>query len=297
MNCNTNATISNIYDPKARPKKILLYIAWGDDQIYYDGVIFSYLTFKYWVKKNTGIEFYVLTEKPEKFKNYPINIIVLSAQQKEEWSLNGTYNFRIKNRGMAFVIDKLKLKCSDKIIFMDADTYFNKSPLNLFDLINENQVLLYRNEGLILRKKKFLPFQENLKGRSIKVDGTSYLLSKNSSMWGSLMIGLLPCMTDSLDWADKLMLELLKIIPAHTVEQFALSESLSNDYKMVEGKNYVSLYSSSRMKSHAKPILSNFLFDVKNHELDSQIHLAQSIKIKRSVYVIIKQRLGVFNKH
>ena len=93
------------------------------------------------------------------------------------------------------------------------------------------------------------------------------------------------------------MLELLKIIPAHTVEQFALSESLSNDYKMVEGKNYVSLYSSSRMKSHAKPILSNFLFDVKNHDLDSQVHLAQSIKIKRSVYVIIKQRLGVFNKH
>jgi len=57
-----------------------------------------------------------LTENPEKFAGYPINILLLNDKQKDEWSLSGRYHFRIKNRGLAFVIDSLNLKNSDKIL-------------------------------------------------------------------------------------------------------------------------------------------------------------------------------------
>ena len=233
-----------------------------------------------------------MTEKPEKFAGYPFTyLIAMSSEQKKEWSLNGAYHFRIKNRGLAFVMDKIKLSEFDKILFFDTDTYFHKSPLPLFDLIESNQALFYLNEGLIYDRKRFFTYVENLKGKKIEIDGESYELSKKSALWGSLMVGIMGNMRFSLDWADKLMLKFFDIVPAHTIEPFALSESLLRKYRIVEGKNFVSLYSTSRKKEYAKNILSNFFKENNLLHIDEQVRLAQNVKIKRSIFTILKQRL------
>ena len=271
-------------------KKFLLYIIYGDDQAYYDGAIFSFLTFKNWMLDDDEIEVVVLTDNPEKFKDYPINILTMSNEQKNEWSLNGLYHFRIKNRGLAFVMDELKLHDLDKILFFDADTYFHKSPLPLFDLILPNQALFYLNEGLIYDRKRFFTYVENLDGKIIEIDDETYELSKKSALWGSLMVGISTKMRPSLDWADKLMLKFYELVPSHTIEPFALSESLLRKYKIVEGKNYVSLYSTSRKKEHAVKILSNFFEEKKMLSVDEQIRLAQKVKIKRPFFIVMKQR-------
>ena len=273
-----------------KPRKILLYIVYGDDQAYYNGAIFSFLTFKHWLSDKNKIEVFVLTEKPERFENYPVNTLMMTQKQKNEWSLNGAYHFRIKNRGLAFVMDTLELKDFDKVLFFDADTYFHKSPLPLFDLIQPNQALFYLNEGLIYDRKRFKTYVHNLEGKKIIIDGESYELSKKSALWGSLMVGIMANMRLSLDWADKLMLKFFDLVPSHTIEPFALSETLLKKYRMVEGKNFVSLYSSSRKKEHAVKILSSFFKKNKSLSITEQVNLAQKLKIKRSIYVILKQR-------
>lgn len=277
-------------------RKIVLYIVYGGDQVYYDGAIFSFLTFKNWLADDKEIEFFVLTEKPEKFEDYPINLLLMSQKQKNDWSLSDAYHFRIKNRGLAFVMDELNLKESDKILFFDTDTYFHKSPLPLFDLIQSNQALFYLNEGLIYERKRFAPYVEALKNKRIAIDDETYELSTKSAMWGSLMVGLMPNMRTRLDFADKLMVKLLDIVPAHTVEPFSLSESLLKDFKIIEGKAFVSLYSTSRKKEYAKNILSNFIKNNKSIHIVEQVRLAQNVKIKRSLFIVLKQRfLGVLN--
>ena len=273
------------------PRKILLYIVYGDDQAYYDGAIFSYLTFMNWIEDDDRIEVVVLTEKPSKFLDYPINVFLMNEKQKNEWSLNGKYHFRIKNRGLAFIMDKLKLENSDKILFFDTDTYFHKSPLPLFDLIQPNQALFYLNEGLIYDRKRFSVYVKNLEGVKIEIDNEFYELSKKSALWGSLMVGITANMKPSLDWADKLMVNFFKIVPSHTIEPFALSESLLRYYKIVEGKKYVSLYSTSRKKEHAKNILASFFIKNKELNINDQMRLAQTVKIKRSIFKILIQRL------
>ena len=272
-------------------RKVLLYIVYGEDQTYYDGAIFSLMTFMNWTKDINQIETVVLTEKPEKFLDYPVKTLFMSEKQKHEWSLNGAYHFRIKNRGLAFVMDKLKLKGLDKILFFDTDTYFHKSPLPLFDLIKSNQALFYLNEGLIYDRKRFRIYVESLEGKKIIIDDDYYELSKKSALWGSLMVGIMASMRPSLDWADKLMLKFFDLVPSHTIEPFALSESLLRKYKMVEGKNYVSLYSTSRKKEYARIVLVNFLKDNKVMHFDEKVRLAQHVKIKRPLHVILKQRL------
>ena len=279
------------------PRKVLLYIVYGDEQAYYDGAIFSIMTFMNWMDDKNQIEVVVLTERPEKFADYPINTLLMSKKQKNEWSLSGAYHFRIKNRGLAFVMDKLKLKELDKILFFDTDTYFHKSPLPLFDLIQSNQALFYLNEGLIYGRKRFSTYVENLEGKKIIIDGETYELSNKSALWGSLMVGIMVGMRPSLDWADKLMLKFFDIVPSHTIEPFALSESLLRKYKMVEGKKFVSLYSTSRKKEYAKNILANFLQENKLLQFDEKIRLAQNVTLKRPLITIISQRLKrLFNK-
>ncbi|MDB4099104.1 hypothetical protein N9554_01635 [Candidatus Thioglobus sp.] len=277
-------------------RKIVLYIIYGDDQGYYDGAIFSLLTFKYWIKSE-DVEIVVLTEKPEKFRDYQVKVISISNIQKNEWSLNGKYHFRIKNRGLAYVMDELKLEVNDKILFFDADTYFHKSPLPLFNLIRPKQALFYLNEGLIYKRKRFDIYIKSLEGKRIKIDNEYYELSKKSALWGSLMVGIMPNMRSSLDRADLLMIKFYKMVPSHTIEPFALSETLLRSYRLTEGKKFVSLYSTSRKKIHARRILSDFFKKNKSLDINEQVNLAQKVRIKRPLGVIISQRFfRIFNK-
>ena len=273
-------------------RKVVLYIVYGDEQIYYDGAKFSSLTLKNWISNDSSVEIVILTEKPEKFVDFPVNILVMSSKQKNEWSLNGEYHFRIKNRGLAYVMDNLKLKGLDKILFFDTDTYFHKSPIPLFDLIQPNQALFYLNEGFIYKRKRFNNYVKHLEGKSIEIEGRNYELSKQSILWGSLMVGIMPNMRPSLERADLLMLKFYKIVPAHTIDSFALSEILSREYKIVEGKNFVSLYSTSRKKEYATKVLTDFFIHNESKSIAEKIYLAQKVKIKRSIMTILKQRFS-----
>ena len=275
-------------------RRIVLYIVYGDCEVYYDGAKFSLLTYLNWVSEKNNEEIVILTEKPHEFSNYPVTLFKISENQKQKWSLNGKYHFRIKNRGLSYVIEKLSLKNDDKLLFFDTDTYFFKSPLKLFNLINSTQALLYMNEGLIYRKKRFNTFVKSLDNKIIMINNFSYSLTEQSSMWGTLMIGIMPNMIESIELADKLMLEFFETIQAHTIEQFALSEVLSKKYKLVEGKKYISLYSTSGKKEYAKDILRNFFIENSALEINEQINNAQKVNIKRSLLFIIRKYISKY---
>ena len=94
-------------------RRIILYIVYGDNQGYYDGAKFSLITLMNWFSDKDSIEIVILTEKPEAFLNIPVTIIPMTNLQINEWSLNGKYHFRIKNRGLAFAMDVLQIKDLD----------------------------------------------------------------------------------------------------------------------------------------------------------------------------------------
>jgi len=51
------------------------------------------------------------------------------------------------------------------------------------------------------------------------------------------------------------------------------------------------LYSTSRKKEHAIPIIAEFLNKCQALRVDKQISLAQKVIIKRSTFKVIKQRI------
>jgi heptosyltransferase-3 len=276
-----------------KERKIVLYIVYGENQVYYDGAIFNYLTFSKWIYEKDQIEFYALTEYPEKFKSYPIKTLLIDSKNKKNWSLDGKYHFRIKNRGLAHFINLMELKSDDKILFFDSDTYFRYSPLPLFSYISSNQAVCCINEGLIYKKKRFIEYVKNLDGKVINFGGESYKLSKNSMMRNSQIIGLMPSMIKSLDYADSLMIKMIEFVPAHTIEQFALFESLSKDYKIFEGKKFISIYSTNRKKQYAENILAEFFRNNSSLNIKNQIILAYKLNLKRSFIAVLKKYLNL----
>ena len=63
-------------------RKIIAYIVYGDEQSYYDGAKFSFLTFMNWLTDKDLIEIIVLTEKPEKFE--AIKTVTFGGRRKRK---------------------------------------------------------------------------------------------------------------------------------------------------------------------------------------------------------------------
>lgn len=272
----------------------LLYIVYGDHDVYYQGAMFSILSFlNNAASLEDTPEIIILTEKPDYFKNYPVSTYLITPEMKASWSVNGKYHFRIKNRGLKHITEQLNFDELDKLLFIDADTYFTKDPNQLFNLISKQQALMFLNEGLITSKKKFGSLKDGMEGVTLQLPSFGeYRLSPDAAMWGSLMIGITPNMFHLLDYADQLMLSLMEKTDIHTIEQFSLVEALKTKYNVIEGKNFVKHYSTSGKKKHAEKVLRLFFNNVGKQEFTQQLSAAKKVKLTRNLYTVLKQKLA-----
>jgi heptosyltransferase-3 len=275
-------------------QKIICYIVYGNSIDHYNSTKYSVLNLLNYTN-DTNIKIVILSENTDEFEDYPITTIKITEQQKNDWSLNGKYHFRIKNLGLQYILKMLGLSKNDKILFFDADVYFKKSPLMLFDLITDTQIVMYKNEGRIHKKKRFDYYKSSLKGKLIqyKKDG-DYTLNSNSEMWGSAIIGVPALAYHSILDADLLMSSLLKILDidkAHTIEQFSLVEILRKEFKVIEGKKYINIFSTSGKKYFALKKINNFLKENNHLDIESLSEKSLGVNIERSIFQIIKYKL------
>jgi len=275
-------------------KSIVCYIIYGENQGYYNSAKFSILNLLNYTKGN-NIEIVVLSEKIEEFKGYPVTSIEITKHQIDDWSLSGKYHFRIKNLGIQHIVQTLNLSSNDKIIFFDTDIYFQKNPLQLLDMISNSKAIMYQDEGFICKKKRFDYYKNNLSKKTLECkNGKTYSMTLNAKMWGSAIIGL-PGKTalKLLQNADNIMLCILSKIDvekAHTIEQFSLSESVKEIHKIIEGKKYVSIYSTDRKKINAEKEIAKFFKN--NNESYNELlsKKSLSVNLKRTLVQIIKDR-------
>ena len=265
------------------------YIVYGDNDGYFIGARFSILTLL--AHDTSAVKVLILTDRPAYFSDLPATVIELSATQKQQWSLDGRYHFRIKNRGLAFVIETLNLDDSDKIIAVDTDGYFKSSISELFERINPTNSTIFRNEGAIREKKRFKVYKDALDGKTFTTPANNiYRLSPNAEMWGTLLWGFQISNKTILDTADDIMLCLLDVVDAHTIEPFALTEAIKSDHDLFESKQYVENYSTSGKKRFALTVLQRFFDDLSGSPIEKQIEASKTVKLSRNFIQLIKSR-------
>ena len=266
----------------------LAYVVYGEDPIYYQGAIFSLLTL---IRASGGSLAYpvqVLTERPEWFESYPVQVTELGPELIEEWSLSGRYHFRIKSRAVAHTL----AGDASRLIFVDADTVFRRPVDDLFEQVTPTSALMFVDEGPVFGPRRFQLY-EPARGRTFMLeDGTSWTPSEASRMWGSLLIGLHREMRPVLEQADEIALALLKVVSAHTVEQFSLAEALRIRGVTISGtRGRVSHYSTSGRKKYAREVLDAFFAVHGDLPLDEQIASARPTLPRRPLGALIRQKV------
>lgn len=265
------------------------YIVYGENDGYFIGARFSMLTLL--AHNTSAVGVLILTDRPEYFSDLPATVLELSSTQKRRWSLDGRYHFRIKNRGLAFVIEALNLDDSDKIIAVDTDGYFESSIGELFERINSTNSTIYRNEGAIRQKKRFKVYKDALDGKIFTTPTNKiYRLSPKAEMWGTLLWGFQISNKTILDAADDIMLCVLDVVDAHTIEPFALTEAIKSDHNLFESKQYVKNYSTSGKKRFALTVLQKFFDDLSGSPIEKQVEASKTIKLSRNFTQLIKSR-------
>jgi len=221
----------------------------------------------------------------------PVITLPLTQDEKDNWSLNNRYHFRIKNRGLNKIITDLNLSDENKIIAIDTDTYFTQPIAPIFKAIDQENSTMFKNEGKIREKSRFNVYKDALDGKHFTTPNkATYTLSMDAEMWGALLLGFQISNKHLLDKADDLMLCLLGVVDAHTIEQFALSESIKSEHNLVESKAYVLNYSTSGKKRHALRIITKFF---ENYSQLTWIELAKKTKhlnLKRNLFSLLRSR-------
>ena len=272
------------------------YIVYGENDGYFVGARFSILTLLAYNRAN--IKVVVLTDRPTYFSDLPVTTLELSLKQKRKWSLDGRYHFRIKNRGLANVIETLDLGDSEKIVAVDTDGYFTSSIAELFERINTTNSTIFRNEGAIRKKKRFRVYKDALDRKTFKTPMNKiYRLSPNAEMWGTLLWGFQVSNKTILDTADDIMLCLLDVVDAHTIEPFALTEAIKSDHNLFESKQYIKNYSTSGKKRFALAVLRRFCDEVSDASIEQQIEAAKTVRLSRNFLQFVQSRYERYTQH
>ncbi|MDT8906541.1 hypothetical protein SAMN03159376_02518 [Pseudomonas sp. NFACC09-4] len=123
--------------PVKKVRHQLLYLIYGDKQVYRHEAKFSILTALSHGQSSTMPHIRILTDRPEDYLGWPVETLALTPQLLSEWQGNNGYIHRRKACAIA-----AGLKLAHKTLFVDTDTLFLAHPGSLFQQIQPGQNLM-----------------------------------------------------------------------------------------------------------------------------------------------------------
>lgn len=270
-----------------------LVVAYGEQLGYCHGAKYQILRcWERWYSKPTSCVT-VATDRPKLFDGYPVNVVEISDSDIARWTSKGCLHFGVKLQALAAA---LLAKRARKLLLLDCDMFWVRNPIKLVNRIDRTNVLMYKDEGYVLgaSNRSIQQFELGLAGVSISTGLGAYNLSRFSRMRGSACVGFCQHHDKLITVAIELFEKMSPMVKAHTVEQFALSETLRmSNISVHYANNYIQGWSTTGRKNYVTPVLADFF---KLHgECDFKTHLREwsSINLKRPFSVLLKQKLSL----
>ncbi len=288
-------------NPHAIYPRVLCYVVYGDDPMYYQGAKVSVLSFLGQITESAPLVV-ILSEKPFYFQAFiqqtRFNFIHLTLNQAtvQLWS-NDDYHYRIKTLGLAYITTILMryhyIDATSRLLFFDSDTYFLQNPLPLYDKIGAHQVLMYKKEPVLRHHKKYRNYVQGLQGQRISYRANeetyTYVLDSSHAMHSSLIMGITPAMLTQLLQVAALMYPMRKLTCARTVEQFAFYEVMQAHYDIALGVAFVAHYSRRRQKAYVEAQLDKLWQAYPDGNIDEQIVAISQIAFDRPWHLRLLQ--------
>ncbi|OLF51869.1 hypothetical protein [Pseudomonas chlororaphis] len=224
----------------------LLYLVYGDKEVYRHEAKFSILTALDQSKSAEPLVIRVMTDRPEDYRGWPVQVVPLSPQTLIEWQ--GDQGYYHRRKACAFAAG---LELADKTLFVDTDTLIEVDPQRLFERIAPGQYLVDEDEFLwseVRTRPEFAKLERYLRASGQSVPDEQRLF--NSGVCG-LTAGDGPLMQTSIALIDEWSTHIKDL---HTLEQIALSFALG-DRPVAESKNCIYHYFSDKAFFHAMQAL------------------------------------------
>lgn len=221
-----------------------------------------------------------------------MELLEITEEQKDIWSLNNIQHFGIKLKAFREVKNTFP---AERYILMDTDSYWVKDPRNLCNQIKPGKAVMMCDEGPIFgsRNASVSRFEQALANKIVRYSGSTYQLEKVSRMLNSSVLGIHDEDIETLDLAFELFSAIEPLVDAHTVEQFAVSESLRlNQVQINFCKNLTDNWSSSGKKNYVTVVLQDFFEKFGETNFDNHIEQWRKIRIRRPLHIILRQKMA-----
>lgn len=220
----------------------LLYLMYGDKHEYLIEAKFSILTALNRRVEPGSFSIAVMTDQPELFQGWPVEVHPLDEAKLASWMGPGDYVHRRKACAI-----REGLKYAHKTIFVDTDTVFLMDPALLFERVSEGRYLMDQLEfkwAEAARRGEYAALCEQLRNEGALPSSDLRLF--NSGICG-MTSGNVALMDEAISRIDKWAHHHRQL---HTMEQIAVSFVLDGKH-VSEAKDCVEHYFSKKPFFHA----------------------------------------------
>lgn len=227
--------------PVKKVRHQLLYLIYGDKDVYRLEAKFSILTALAHGNPATLPSIRILTDRPGDYLGWPVETLTLSPQLLADWQGDNGYIHRRKACAIAS-----GLELAEKTVFVDTDTLFLADPDLLFEKIKPGQYLMDRLEykwARVCKRESYLRLATCLRAHGITPD--SHFKLYNSGVCG-VTDGDAALLAQAIELIDEWTEGGFDI---HTIEQIAISFALRTK-TIKEGKKIVYHYFGEKRFFH-----------------------------------------------
>jgi hypothetical protein len=221
--------------------KNLLYISYGVG-LHQQEAIFSLLSALHWNRqKPDDLRFLIFTDRPAGFSNLPATVEFIEPEQWRTWSGPTLFNHRCKILALQHALRKYRAPTA----LLDADTWFRKSPHELFERITPGKSLLHIREARICdiatrEGRKVADFVGH--NRFASFAGDDIAIPVQTDLWNAGVVGLDPANVSVLDEVLNLTDQFCARSNLHILEQLAFSFILPQRTQLQESYDIVFHY-------------------------------------------------------
>jgi len=223
-----------------------MYVVFGDGETFYAEAAYSIGTLRRLVDPPTA-RIIVFTDRPGKTRSWPVTTVSIAGQIKEMMGASG-FVHRVK---LCCILQCLETY-PGKTMFIDSDTFFKKSPVELKARWKPDCVFMHRRDSLALDKSPFKSLHVQLP------NGQNYRYGVESCMFNAGVIGVRQTDVEIVKIALVICdAQLQRAGKSHICEQLAVSEAFRiSGRKILETDDVIVHYYRSNAKKYMQRQIS-----------------------------------------